>query len=46
MEEYRAYWKPALDRLEAYLKTVTTENKPAGSEEYKKHHIREEDYYG
>ncbi|RTL44516.1 MAG: ArsR family transcriptional regulator [Candidatus Melainabacteria bacterium] len=28
MEEYRAYWEASLDRLEAYLKTVTTEQKP------------------
>lgn len=28
MEEYRAFWEASFDRLEAYLKTVTTE-KPA-----------------
>lgn len=27
MEEYRAYWEESFDRLEAYLKTVTSKSK-------------------
>ncbi len=27
IEEYRVYWEESFDRLEAYLKTVTTEKK-------------------
>ena len=35
MEEYRVYWEASFDRLEAYLKTVTTENDVKKSSEKK-----------
>ena len=28
MEPYRKYWEESFDRLDAYLKTVTSKNKP------------------
>src|SRR5438105_3306895 len=36
MEEYRVYWEESFDRLEAYLKTVTVENKKEGKEHGRK----------
>ncbi|MEZ0392138.1 MAG: ArsR/SmtB family transcription factor [Pseudobdellovibrionaceae bacterium] len=30
MEQYRVFWEESLDRLDAYLKTVTAKKKPKG----------------
>lgn len=30
MNEYRKYWEESFDRLDAYLKTITTQEKPKG----------------
>ncbi len=30
MEQYRIFWEESLDRLDAYLKTVTAKTKPKG----------------
>lgn len=30
MEQYRIFWEESFDRLDAYLKTVTTKKKPKG----------------
>jgi DNA-binding transcriptional ArsR family regulator len=35
MEQYRAFWEESFDRLEAYLKTVTT-SKPKGKKHGRK----------
>src|ERR1700709_7948 len=40
MEEYRVYWEESFDRLEAYLKTVTVENKTQENKKKGKKHGR------
>ena len=42
MEEYRVYWEESFDRLEAYLKTVTVENKTIENKKEGKKHGRKE----
>lgn len=32
MEQYRAFWEESLDRLDAYLKTVTAKKNPKGKQ--------------
>ncbi|HTL11772.1 MAG TPA: metalloregulator ArsR/SmtB family transcription factor [Bdellovibrionota bacterium] len=36
MEQYRVFWEESLDRLEAYLKTVTSNQKAKGKNHGKK----------
>ena len=36
VEQYRMFWEESLDRLDTYLKTVTTENTPKGKDHDKK----------
>jgi DNA-binding transcriptional ArsR family regulator len=36
MEEYRAYWEESFDRLDAYLRTVTVEQKKKGKKNARK----------
>ena len=36
MEEYRQYWEESFDRLDAYLKTVTTKEKAKGKKNDRK----------
>ncbi len=36
MEEYRVFWEESFDRLEAYLKTVTTEPDKKGKKNARK----------
>jgi DNA-binding transcriptional ArsR family regulator len=36
MDEYRVFWEASFDRLEAYLKTVTTENDQKGKKHGRK----------
>ena len=33
MEQYRAYWEESFDRLEAYLKTVTSKDNTKGNKD-------------
>lgn len=36
MEQYRIFWEESFDRLEAYLKTVTSKQKPKGKKHVRK----------
>lgn len=36
MEQYRQFWEESLDRLDAYLKTVTEKKKPKGKRNARK----------
>lgn len=36
MEHYREYWEESLDRLDAYLKTVTSKKTPKGKKHARK----------
>ncbi|ASD62287.1 ArsR/SmtB family transcription factor [Bdellovibrio bacteriovorus] len=36
MEQYRVFWEESLDRLDAYLKTVTVKEKPKGKKHGRK----------
>lgn len=38
MEQYRAFWEESFDRLEAYLKTVTAQEKKKGKQHVPKKH--------
>ncbi|MGE9745599.1 ArsR/SmtB family transcription factor [Bdellovibrio bacteriovorus] len=40
MEQYRVFWEESLDRLDAYLKTVTVKEKPKGKKHGRKKQIQ------